>query len=944
MSGQPDSSSLLVNVSYPVAPYQLTPLDSLYSLKNWIETPVIRATRVLVIKDEAVKTYYITSKVLPKLIVTTGTKMNSISTNDSFTFDKSMYDRVTFSLKASAISLHSTFNPTEDVKDRLNLAIKDQDNYTATVYATAPMPLAALNPGQYSINITATGYKQGLRDPIPSQTGFKLTVKQAADSIVWNNLNINQAYDQSFDIVLEDHVTTAEGYQPDYIVNTTQPHPLWISSSITTDNRGLHHLIGHPTYSNIGGNQKVTVDARVAGINLASGTFTINLTADNNLRAGWKSDNLPEAVRGVVYPDIDLNNWIQTTDRSDHPVEDHYRYQLQSNTCSQWLIQKSGKENILTTVANDKTVPNTAIDCDIELQAISAASGQSPNIRKHLVVRDPTSLWNQTAMSITQPYTQNFKIILENYTTDAVSQYEIVNTPPAWINPTIQYDSINNYHFITGQPTYADLTQEGPLTLTVKAVSAQKTENGNFLIHLEADNKLNVHWKNNSFPIATKGMSYANVILDDYIETKNADGVAIEDHYTYTVENGCSQWLSWDASHDYLLTANNQSVPVNTHDCVIGLTATSRSSGKSVSINKNITVKDPVPEWISAEDNISIPFDTVSKDDKNPIRLNEYLRPQNTPTDHLILKFDEALRNEAPYKYWDIYSPDNGQNWYLVRKPNAQGQLYVDDIGSTVVNRLTIKAKYANNYYNDESSHVMNLTVLSDPEIKFKWKNDPACELKVSAEYPSGQTLAVDLLNCFNYVKRNGTIINVTGDYVNFPNFNKGNYPNAIRIDSNSDGNPLLKIDSPTTAASLGKSYPLIVNVTSKSTGYDPIAMTETNGNSRNIHVNESLTVKATLENTRVIESPLRTYSIIDINDLQDSSYILTYNVISHDPNLSTNKPFICQERLLDNLSNYDKCHLYAESAVPLNNASILWISNKNYGKTDINSVTLQKR
>ena len=271
--------------------------------------------------------------------------------------------------------------------------------------------------------------------------------------------------------------------------------------------------------------------------------------------------------------------------------------------------------------------------------------------------------------------------------------------------------------------------------------------------------------------------------------------------------------------------------------------------------------------------------------------------------------------------------------------------MYADDIGSTVVNRLTIKAKYANNYYNDESPHIMNLTVLSDPEIKFKWKNDPACELKVSAEYPNGQTLAVDLLNCFNYVKSNGTIINVTGDYVNFPNFNKGNYPNAIRIDSNSDGNPLLKIDSPTTAVSLGRSYPLIVNVTSKSTGYDSIAMTEINGNSRNIHVNESLIVRATPENTRVIESPLRTYSIIDINDLQDSSYHLTVSdVVVHDPNLPRNNPFICREKLLNDLSNYDKCQPYVESTPPLNNASILWISNKNYGKTDINSVTLQKR
>ncbi len=161
LNGQPDSTSIMLSLAYPVANYALFPDDGLSSLKNWVQQPVIRATRVLAIKDEMTKKVVIGSSSNPSpQYLKTGNYIQEIRTRDYFNIDESLFDKVVYTLSLKP----NGNNPPPPPQTLLNVDVKSDNNsiYQSIVYSTAPIPNGAApnnDRNVYEIIITANGYR-----------------------------------------------------------------------------------------------------------------------------------------------------------------------------------------------------------------------------------------------------------------------------------------------------------------------------------------------------------------------------------------------------------------------------------------------------------------------------------------------------------------------------------------------------------------------------------------------------------------------------------------------------------------------------------------------------------------------------------------------------------------------------------------------------------------
>lgn len=246
-AGQPNSSSITLGLAYPVATYAIAPDDVLGTLKTWIEKPVIRAPRVLAIKDEKITQYAINATNPPAQAVLTGQMIQEIHTQDIFNFDPMIFDQVVYSLAVVNSS------------NSLYLDIKPDGNSpnNAIIYSTQPLPNAtAPNGGAvvYHVTITALGYKNGLATPIQSQADLELDVNfnpsnepkwitHPAQAIAFdaanpaNAINLNQLIEQNAG-------TAADGVK--FAFDNPSLYPNW---DITTTG-GVWYLVRKPDTNN----------------------------------------------------------------------------------------------------------------------------------------------------------------------------------------------------------------------------------------------------------------------------------------------------------------------------------------------------------------------------------------------------------------------------------------------------------------------------------------------------------------------------------------------------------------------------------------------------------------------------------------------------------------------------------------------------------------------
>jgi hypothetical protein len=226
-AGQPDSSSLTVGLSYPVNTYVLPTQAIVDTLKTWIQKPVIRAPRVLVIKDEKVIQYLTTVTNPPPQTVATGQTIPEIRTQDIFNFDPALFDKVVYSLS--------------DAPDFLGLAIKPDGTsvYQAIIYSAAPISNTATPNGGtaiYHVRITASAYKNGMAAPIESYADLELDVNfNPANEPQWDKNNTTGqiifdqvAADPTAAINLNNHLSANQNAAaPKFYFKNPSQYPNW---------------------------------------------------------------------------------------------------------------------------------------------------------------------------------------------------------------------------------------------------------------------------------------------------------------------------------------------------------------------------------------------------------------------------------------------------------------------------------------------------------------------------------------------------------------------------------------------------------------------------------------------------------------------------------------------------------------------------------------------
>lgn len=317
-SGQPNSAAVTLGFAYPVSTYAFGDNDSLGALKSWIEKPVIRATRVLAIKDEKVVQYTIDSEdPLPQNLMT-GQIMQEINTQSMFHFDPSLYDQVTYTISS---------NP-------LNIGMKNDPSSSKNmiVYSTAPIPNSAIPNGEpvsYAVMVTASGYKKDLPAPIQSQTKLVITVTfDKNNEPQWSSTSSSINFDADSAVnggINLNNMTKNNGQTPIkfYFADDSAKYSAWdiIYSGNTAYLVRKANVNGAFNAADITATpQELVISAQYAddpaGVSVPGQTIKVTVTADNQIKFKWQS--------GGNCQDSSLKNLMayQPQDDNAHPSTD----------------------------------------------------------------------------------------------------------------------------------------------------------------------------------------------------------------------------------------------------------------------------------------------------------------------------------------------------------------------------------------------------------------------------------------------------------------------------------------------------------------------------------------------------------------------------------------------------------------------------------------------
>lgn len=179
-AGLPDSKNIVLNFTYPAPKnYNLGgPVDNLEELRNWIEKPVVYATRVLAIKDEKVQKYSLNASdwnpqtVYPDDPNQALRRITPISTIDNFVFNDPDLT-VTFTNMLVCPSTHIGPCTLDTLGLRFDTSVKNQATLSSFADLSEPATLAN---APYVITVTATATRPGLNPPLISNAVFKLNV------------------------------------------------------------------------------------------------------------------------------------------------------------------------------------------------------------------------------------------------------------------------------------------------------------------------------------------------------------------------------------------------------------------------------------------------------------------------------------------------------------------------------------------------------------------------------------------------------------------------------------------------------------------------------------------------------------------------------------------------------------------------------------------------
>lgn len=435
-AGQPNSSSLTLALSFPVTAYTATPDDSLGSLKDWIENPVIRAPRVLAIKDEKVVAYSIDASNPPLQNLKTGQAIQDVYTKDIFNFDPSLYDKVEYSLSVVDPN-HIITNPSQ-----LNLDVKSDGSsaYNAIIYSTAPLSNSVTpngGPNTYQVIITATGYKNGLAQPVTAQADLELDVNfDPNNEPQWGTKGDGAiAFDQTAapsSIKLNDFLSTDPGQPVTFSIVSVNPLASSAYWDIQTngssaylvrkkDSSGAFYAkdINATTPQNIVVTVKYADDP--AGTVGPQTTLKITVKPDPSIKFVWNNSSacsITGAYNGGVLVE-------QPTNSQTYPIN--------LSTC----VQYEDANNNPIQVSNDSIS-----------YAKKDAGGYPDSINLNgsaLTVNGPT---NNTANSLNKQYTFILNVMSTAQGSSSANPYPVTATNLINVGNTLQVDAgSNKYQF-----------------------------------------------------------------------------------------------------------------------------------------------------------------------------------------------------------------------------------------------------------------------------------------------------------------------------------------------------------------------------------------------------------------------------------------------------------------------------------------------------------------
>lgn len=468
-AGQPDSKTITASLSYPVTNYTVPPIDSLDALKTWIQKPVVHANRVLAIKDEAVKKFTITATNPNPQTIKTGTLIAPVYTQEIFSFDPSMYDRIDYSINTTALG---DANKVYDSASQLNIAIQSNNGsvYNSIIYSTAPMPNSAIttdDPSKYMITITANGYKSGLAAPITAVAQLEIDVTyNSSNEPQWDPNKVKTGGAINLDVTeipnsinLNAYIQSSTNTTPLKFTLQNPSDPNW---NIKVDNNGLSYLVRKAGANN-------TFDAAFIGAQTAK--LIVKYVNDPDSIPGTATD-LPVTVKAATDITFQWNtscviNTLTPTQPSSTITPQVLTLLGTTNPCVMYLQNSSTPITILNdqisftaktsyhagvTINNNQLTINNALPNDmgqtfgLTLSTTSKAAGQSDVKAADIVVNASINIIGTSSNEekVGGSYGYDYAILtITNL--DPNTTYTIVDGSADVSNPDVSLGDTNPY-------------------------------------------------------------------------------------------------------------------------------------------------------------------------------------------------------------------------------------------------------------------------------------------------------------------------------------------------------------------------------------------------------------------------------------------------------------------------------------------------------------------
>lgn len=199
----PSNKSITLGVTYPAPDtYSLSSFGDLQTLKNWIDKPVVYATRVLAIKDELVKRYGFKANVgaFSDQSKEVGQQIDPVPTSLGFSFtDPNLNVTYTvFITKTSGAGIAAASEDSRDFTKDLDLVLVPNGANQATLQSAATTGIPVLDSennstvGIYRVTLTAVGTAPGV-SPVTFTNGFTLTVT-SPNGPIWDTSDLPDSH------------------------------------------------------------------------------------------------------------------------------------------------------------------------------------------------------------------------------------------------------------------------------------------------------------------------------------------------------------------------------------------------------------------------------------------------------------------------------------------------------------------------------------------------------------------------------------------------------------------------------------------------------------------------------------------------------------------------------------------------------------------------------